>query len=196
MPRRAVALFIALAFTAAFGCRKLQAPYTLNSKARLYMAFFGRNSWWQYSSTNAQDTFTWTAYHSNLGTVQESQQYEMFTSSVGPYDNNSMNECDYYARADRDTDYGGILGQRMFFNITTTENSVTGDGNLPLESNVVVDGKAYNDVLHLVNYHDTVNESHFINIWIAPNVGIIKMSRWRDTTTYYLKSYKVMPVNS
>lgn len=188
----ALALLVIVMFAA---CSKPKTTIRFKAKTKEYVAFFGKNSWWAYGVEGRSDTFRWTAWSAILATMQSNPQYEIFTNFTGAEDTHMTNDCDYGMTAGNDTDGGGIQGNRMYFNIVATDNYIGGSGNLPLENNVVAGGTTYNNVLHLHN-SDTLNSHIFTDVWIAPGIGIVRMLRRNDTGVYYLKGYRITPVNN
>ncbi len=193
MKNYSILLFVAA--IGIFSCSKSLPTYMVRNQARTYFAFFGRGSSWTYGITGTSDTVQWTASSGTLGTStnikKSGHTYESFRGTIGLLDNNLVV---VNSEADRDTDFTQFSGDYFYLDIASGKDWITGTGNLPLENNVVVNGITYNNVLHLVNYRDTVNSNHFVNVWIAPNVGLIKMATWHNTKEYYLKNYKVLPM--
>jgi hypothetical protein len=176
-------------------CSRPKTTYTIKAKSRQYVSFFGKYSWWQYGIEGRTDTFRWTAWSAILATMQSDPQYQIFTSFTGAEDTHTTNDCDYGVQAGIGGDNGSINGMAMHFTITANDTSITGSGNLPMENNVVAGGITYNNVLHLRS-SDTLNYHIYSDVWVAPNVGIIKMLRRDDTCVYYLKAYNITPVNN
>lgn len=175
--------YVVIIFLIIFGfwaCKK-EPHYTLKSKTKEYIAFFGKGSWWTYQIEGTTDTSRWEATARDLAT-------QVYSKAKGERCFSNINSKDHFmgigyqtlAKAEDDNTQSS-LGE-----IVSNNTTIKGEGNLPLEDNVVVNGIKYNSVLHIYNYDNHPYEES----WIAPNVGMIK-AKDKDGKIYLLKAYKI-----
>lgn len=163
------------------GCKK-EPYYTLKTKTKEYIAFFGKGSWWKYQIEGTSDTIRWEAVNCSLAIMDyESSKGDYFYAYGGNLAESPELRYQTYAKKENDITSSG------WGEILSTDLTIIGDGNLPLEDSLVVNGIMYNKVLHL-----TPNVTFsYKDVWIAPNVGIIKAKDNRSDKVYLLKSYKI-----
>lgn len=182
-------LILALISCPAFSCKKEPAAHRFKAMTRDYFVFFGKNSWWEYAIEGYSDIQQWYALSSISGITDgsamgSSGRYELFTASLGTLPDIGYSLCSYKATAGVGIDHIST-GDYFSYTIQATDTSIGGDGSLPLEDGVVVNGHSYDQVLHLVN-----NDSYYKEVWIAPHTGIIRMIR-EDGRVLYLTKFKI-----
>lgn len=182
-------LILSLISCSAFGCKKEDPPYRFKAKTRDYFVFFGKSSWWEYATEGYSGTQQWHALSSMSGitdgiTIGGTRRYELFTASLGTLPDMGYAFCSYTATAAATIDHIRT-GDYFSYTIQATDTDISGDGNLPLEDSVMVDGWRYDRVLHLVN-----SDSYYKEVWIAPRTGIIRMIR-EDGRVLYLTKFKI-----
>lgn len=172
-------IFVAIALCLfLMGCKK-EPYYNLKSKTKEYIAFFGKGSWWTYQIEGTSDTVLWQAVRAERFDIHfdnyKSQHFTAFCET------NSGNSYGYNSRSSSTSDFTGSI----WGDITSDDDNVMGENKLPLEDTVIVSGLAYINVLHLYVTTGIIKE-----VWIAPNVGIIKMKDQKDNV-FTLKSFKI-----
>lgn len=171
------------------GCKQESQSVYFKAMTRKYVAFFGKGSWWEYAVEGYADLQQWVALSSISGMTDNSTmggkgRYAMFSASLGTLPDMGYSLCTYRAVAAEGKDRI-TTGDYFSYTITATDTTITGDGALPLENQVLVNGHVYNEVLHLVN-----SSSYYREVWIALYVGMIRMLR-EDGRVLYLKNFKI-----
>lgn len=162
--------------------------YKLKDKTKEYIAFFGKNSWWEYENLDSAKIFQWNATESAFefellekpGAGRKTADH--FRGVVS--DTSKEMVIIYTASANKDLDGIAISGE-ISTHISANNTSI---GNTTIIDSMHINAKQYFSVLHI--HSSFPPDDNIAEIWIAPNVGVIKFIG-KDGSSNILKSYKI-----
>lgn len=172
------------------GCKKTPGPdnvLRLRQLTRDYFFFAAPGSWWKMQSEQfPDDTFRFSV---GMNTIAEweypnkdGKTYELGIAML----EGERFESDVRATAEDSSDRISVHFGRFQLN---NNGSFSGTQVAGLEDSVIINGKRYDRVLHLKN---PSIERAYSDFWIAPEIGIIKLST-RDSSHRFLIDYKIVP---
>lgn len=163
------------------GCKK-EPYYNFRDKTKAYFVFFGKGSWWVYNIEGTSDTAKWEAFNIAKATFD----YGDAKGDIFGWEINSKDIEDFNINLTSQANTKYDINDGTWGRILSHSDSVGGiEGTLTIiEDSIIVNGIKYDKVLHILSYRHP-------EVWLAPNVGIIKAKDNRSDKVYLLKSYKI-----